>query len=124
MVLSIRNGSKLAANGDNTMRTIITLSGLALLLSGAALATPVDRSGSLKPAAAASDHMQNYYRHKRYYRHDQDRARNEGSGPSRLQDRDRDGVGTARPEVRKPAVRPEPAVFRGPVVRERPQIVI
>jgi hypothetical protein len=105
------------------MRTIITLSslGLTLALSGAALAAPANRSADR--TGYASEQLQNHYRHKRYYRHDQDRARGEGSGMSRLQDgRGRDGVGTARPQVRKPALRPEPAVLRGPVGRERPQI--
>jgi hypothetical protein len=109
------------------MRPIITIStlGLALAVSGAALAAPADLSRFLKPAAAAKDQLQNYYRHKRYYRHDQDQARSEGSGPNRLQERrNRDGVGTARPDVRKPPVSPEPAVFREPVVRERIQLVI
>jgi hypothetical protein len=107
------------------MRTTITLSsiGLTLALSGAALATSVNRSAFLERTGYANEQLQNHYRHKRYYRHDQDRARGESSGTSRLQEgRGRDGVGTARPQVRKPALRPEPAVLRGPVVRERPQI--
>jgi hypothetical protein len=107
------------------MRTIITLSsvGLILALSGATLATPVGRSAILEHTGTAHEQMQNHYRHKRYYRHHQDRAPGEGSGTSRLQDgRSRDGVGTARPQMRKPALRPEPAVFREPVARERPQV--
>jgi hypothetical protein len=115
---------KVAATGDTTMRTIITLSslGLTLALSGATLATPVGRSAFLERAGTAHEQMQNHYRHKRYYRHHQDRAPGEGSGTSRLQDgRSRDGVETA-PQARKPALRPEPAVFREPVGRERPQI--
>jgi hypothetical protein len=116
---------KFAATGDKTMRTIITLSslGLTLALSGAALANPVGRSAFLERTGSAHEQMQNHYRHKRYYRHHQDRDRGEDSGASRLQDgRSRDGVGRARPEVREPAVQPEPAVLRGPVARERPQI--
>jgi hypothetical protein len=107
------------------MRTIITLSslGLTLALSGATLATPVARSAFLERTGTVHEQMQNHYRHKRYYRHHQDRAPGEGSGTNRLQDgRSRDGVGTARPHVRKPALRPEPAVFREPVGRQRPQI--
>jgi hypothetical protein len=103
------------------MRAIITLSslGLALALSGAALATPASRSAVLEPAGLAKEQLQNHYRHKRYYRHEQDRARGEG----RLQDRrHRDGVGAARPALRQPPIRPEPAVFRKPVVLGRPQI--
>jgi hypothetical protein len=114
------------------MRTITTLSslGLTLALGGAVLANPVDRYAQpldryafLERTANANDQLQNYYRHKRYYRHDQRRERGEGSGTSRSQHhRDRDGVGTARPEVRKPVLRHEPAVLRGPGVRVRFQV--
>jgi hypothetical protein len=102
------------------MSTIITLSSLALTLalSGAALATPANRSAFPERTGFANEQMQNYYRHKRYYQHDQDRARGEG----RVEDRrDGAGVGTARPALPSLAIRPEPAaVLRAPVVRERP----
>jgi hypothetical protein len=100
------------------MSTIITLSslGLTLALSGAALATPANRSAFLERTGFANEQMQNYYTHKRYYRHEQDRARGEG----RLQDRRQPhGVGAARPALPTPAIRPAPAVLREPVVRER-----
>jgi hypothetical protein len=101
------------------MSTIITLSslGLTLALSGAALATPANRSAFRERTGFASEQMQNYYWHKRYYRHEQDRAR----GEHRLQDRRYPpGVGAARPALPRPAIQPEPAVLREPVVRERP----
>jgi hypothetical protein len=105
------------------MSTIITLSslGLTLALSGAALATPANRSVFLDErtgfAKEQKEQLQNYYRHKRYYRHEQDRARGDGL----LQDRrSLDGVGAARPALPTPAIRPEPTVLREPVVRERP----
>jgi hypothetical protein len=104
------------------MRTIVTLSalGLTLALSAAAIANPVERSALLERTGYATDQLQKHYRHKRYYRHDQNRARGQGH----LQDRrDRTGAGTARPEVRKTTLRPEPAVWREPVVRERPQVL-
>jgi hypothetical protein len=119
---SIRNGPKLAANGDNKMRTIIALSslGLTLALSGAAHATPVNRSAFLERAGSASESVQSYYRHKRYYRQDEERTRDQRANTHRQAPQ---GNGTARPGVRKPAVTPEPAVFREPVARQRPQIV-
>jgi hypothetical protein len=84
------------------MRTIITLSflglTLALGLGSAALAAPGGRDSAIE----------NHYLHKRYYSHDQDRARGAGSGTTRLPKKD--GVGTASPDVRKPMVQPEPVV--------------
>lgn len=92
------------------MRTLITLSSLgltlALGLSSAALAVPGDRYAYLESRKSALN--QNYYLHKRYYRHDQDGARGEGSGTTRLPDRQ--GVGLASPDVHKPVVLPEPMV--------------
>jgi hypothetical protein len=104
------------------MRTIITLSclGLTLALSGAALATPASRSAQIERLGSSAEQMQNYYRHKKYYGHGQDRTRGERS---HLDRRNPDGTGTSRPEVRKPALTTEPAVFREPVAREHPQIV-
>src|SRR5919108_4574781 len=114
--------SKLRANGDKTMRTIITLSSLALTLAlglgNAAHARPGDRS-----RGSAIEQNQNHYLHKRFYRNDQNRARGESSATTRYPDRRApDDLGAARPEVRKPFARPEPAVWHGPVVRERAQI--
>jgi hypothetical protein len=40
--------------------------------------------------------------HKKYYRHDQNRARGEGFGMTRVPSQD--GIGTASPDVRKPVV--------------------
>jgi hypothetical protein len=83
------------------MRTMITLSTLgltlALGLSSAALAAP---SALSRDSAAAQQQTQ--YLHKKYYRHDQNRARGEGSGTARVPSRD--GIGTASPDVRKPVV--------------------
>jgi hypothetical protein len=83
------------------MRTIITLSSLgltlALGLSSAALAAP----GALSRDSAAAQH-QTQYLHKKYYRHDQSRARGEGFGMTRVPSQD--GIGTASPDVRKPVV--------------------
>ena len=76
------------------MRTMITLSvlGLTLALSGAAGASPLDRS--------TGEQLQTYRFHKRIYGHDQKRS----VGTDRLQDRgDRPAVGTASTVVRKPA---------------------
>jgi hypothetical protein len=111
------------------MRTTITLAslGLTLALGGAVVANPVDRYAQpldryafLERTTHANEQIQNYFRHKKYYKHDQRRGRGEGSGTSRSQDqRNRDGVGTAPPEVRKPVLRQEPAVLRGPGVRVR-----
>jgi hypothetical protein len=115
---------KFVANGDKTMRTIITLSalGLTLALGGATFANPAERSALLERSGHVNDQLQNHYRHKRYYRHDQDRHRGPDSGANRLQGR-RDGLGTTPPQARKPALKPEPAVWRAPAVRERPQIL-
>jgi hypothetical protein len=103
------------------MRTILTLSsiGLTLALSGAVQATSANRTAFLERTASTNEQIQNYYRHKRYYRQDENRARDERSMTNR---RNRDGAGTAQPGVRKPVLTPEPAVFRAPIVRERPQI--
>ena len=115
------------------MRTFITLSslGLAVALSGAALANPVDRSALLEHTGYANQHMQIHYWHKRYphdrygrpdrlhdrlYGHRQTHSR--GTGPS-----ERPSVGTGRPEMRQPAVRPEAPVWRERIVRQRPQIL-
>jgi hypothetical protein len=97
------------------MRKIIPLStlGLTLALSGAALATPVDplekpldRHAFLERRGYAKEPFLDYYRHKRYYRHDQDRARDQASGKIRLpRRRDPDGGGTIRPEPPEPVVR-------------------
>src|SRR5918992_6362715 len=113
---------KLAAHGDKTMRTIITLSalGLTLALGGATFANPAERSALLERTGQANEQLQNHYRHKRYYRHDQDRLRGLDSGANR-QGR-RDGRGTTAPQARKPELKTEPAVWRQPVVRTRPQI--
>jgi hypothetical protein len=108
------------------MRAIITLSalGLTLALGSVTLANPVERSALLERTGYANEPLQNHYRHKRYYRHDQDRSRGGDSGTNRLQGRrDRDGLGTAPPQARKPVLKHEPAVWREPVVRERPQIL-
>ena len=86
---------KLAANGDNTMRTIITLSalGLTLALGGAAIANPLDRS-----AGYAIERMQAYRIHKRIYGHGQERL----VRTDRLQDRrDRPAL-TGSTAVHKP----------------------
>jgi hypothetical protein len=104
------------------MQTIITLStlGLALALSGAAFANPVNGSALLERTGYANERMQIYRMHKRIYKHDQKPS----GGTGRLQDRrDRPALGTVPPEVRKPAVRPESAVWREPVARQRPQIL-
>jgi hypothetical protein len=103
------------AAGDATMRRIIPLSslGLTLALSGAALATPVDpwerpvdRHAFLERRGYANEPLLDYYRHKRYYRHDQDRARDKASGKIRLpRRRDPDGGGPLRPEAPEPGVR-------------------
>jgi hypothetical protein len=97
------------------MRTTITLSslGLTLALSGAALATPVgplekpvDRHAFLERRGSAKEPLLDYYRHKRYYRDQQDRARDQGSGKIRLpRRRDPNGPGTVRPEAPEPVVR-------------------
>jgi hypothetical protein len=98
-------------NGEKTMRTILTISSLGLTLAlglgTAALAAPGDRY-ALQSRDSAIEQNRNHYLHKKYYRHDQDRARGEGSGTTRLPDRD--GVGTANPDVRKPVIGPEPVV--------------
>jgi hypothetical protein len=100
------------------MRKIITLSslGLTLALSGAALATPadplekpVDRHAFLERRGYANQPLLDYYRYKRYYRHDLDRARDQASGKIRLpRRRDPDGGGTVRPEAPEPVVRGRP----------------
>jgi hypothetical protein len=108
------------------MCTMITLSslGLTLALSGVTPANPIERSALLERTSYANEQLQNHYRHKRYYRHGQDRPRGVDSGTNRLQGRrDRDGLGAAPPQVRKPMLTPEPAVWREPVARERPQIL-
>jgi hypothetical protein len=97
------------------MRMIITLPfiGLTLALSGAALATPVsriekpvDRHALLERKGYANEPLLDYYRHKRYYRHDQDRARDQTSGKIRLpRRRDPEGPATVRPDVPEPVVR-------------------
>jgi hypothetical protein len=91
------------------MRTIITLSSLGLTLAlglgSAALAAPGERYALLERRDTA---IGTHYLHKRFYRHDQDRARGEGSGTTRLPDRD--SIGTASPDVRKPVVQTEPVV--------------
>jgi hypothetical protein len=104
--------------GDKPMRKIITLSslGLTLALSGAALATPVDplekpvdRHAFLERRGNAKEPLLDYYRHKRYYRHDQDRARDKASGKIRLpRRRDPDGAAPVAPEVPEPVVRVRP----------------
>jgi hypothetical protein len=93
------------------MRTIITLSslGLTLALSGAGLATPANRS----VLGLSKEQLQNYYIHKRYYRHEQDRACGEGL----LQDRG--GVGAAATPLAR-AVSAWAAPGGEPVVRECP----
>jgi hypothetical protein len=103
------------------MRTIITLSclGLTLALSGSVPVTPASRAAQIERTSPSNEQMQNHYRHKRYYGHGQDRPRGEPSGRDR---RNRNGTGTAKPEMPKPALTPEPAVFREPVARPRPQI--
>jgi hypothetical protein len=76
------------------MRTMITLSalGLTLALSGAAGASPLDRS-------AGNEQLQTSRLHKRIYGHDQKRS----VGTDRLQGRgDRPAVGTTSTVVRKP----------------------
>jgi hypothetical protein len=115
---------------EKTMSKIITLSflGLTLALGGAALISPVN--GYAEPASRSAflertgtgDQLQNHYRHKRLYQHDQRRNR-ENSGASRLPDRgENKGLGTARPELRKPVLPVDPAVLRGPAARQRPQV--
>jgi hypothetical protein len=106
------------------MRTMITLSSLgltlALGLASAAHARPGDRYAHFDGRGSGFEQNQNYYLHKRYYRHDQNRARSDGSGSTRLPDsRGGDGVGEARPEVREPMIRPEPAVWHELLARER-----
>jgi hypothetical protein len=101
------------------MRTIITLSALGLTLAlglgSAALAAPGNRSALLQSRDSAIEQNRNHYLHKRYYGHDQDRARDERSGTTRLPAPDDigtvspDGIGTASPDVRKPVTPREPA---------------
>jgi hypothetical protein len=112
------------------MSKIITLSslGLTLALGGAALISPIN--GNAEPASryaflertGTSEQLQNHYRHKRLYQHDQRRNR-ENSGASRHPDRSENkGLGRARPELRKPVLPVDPAVLRGPVARQRLQL--
>ena len=100
------------------MRTILTLFslGVMLALGGAALAKPADRHAKrvdrhavhLDRKGNAAEQNRNYYRHKRYYRHDEGR-REKGSGTIRLpRRRDHDGFGKERPNVRQPPVRARP----------------
>ena len=116
------------------MRTTITLSslGLALALSGAALATPVDRSAVLDHTGYANQQMLVHHHksyphdrsdrpdrlHDRLYRHKQTSPRDTGRLPDPS---DGPAIGTGRPEVRQPAVRPEPPVWREPIVGQRSQ---
>jgi hypothetical protein len=97
------------------MRTIITLSslGLSFAVSGGPVATPVDRlekpvdrHALLDRRGYAKQPFLDYYRHKRYYRHDEDRARDQDSGQiQRPRRRDPDGAGTTRPETPEPVRR-------------------
>lgn len=100
------------------MRMIITLSavGLTLACGEAALSKPVDHLANpayrpvfLDRKGHGNEQLRDYYRHKRYYRHDQSRPRDQSSGTIRLpRRRDRDDVGTVRPEEREPMVRARP----------------
>ena len=111
------------------MSKIITLSslGLTLALGGAALISPVSGYADSTAYAfvertATGDQLQNHYRHKRLYQHDQRRDR-DNSGASRLPDRrENKDIGRARPELRKPVLPVDPAVLRGPVAHQRLQI--
>jgi hypothetical protein len=97
------------------MRMIITLSslGFSFAVGGGSVATPIDRLE--KPAdrhalldrrSYAKEPLLDYYRHKRYYRHDPHRARGQDSGQIQLPPRrDPDGLGTTRPETPEPVVR-------------------
>jgi hypothetical protein len=117
------------------MRTILTQSslGLALALSGAAIARPVDTSAFLEHTSFANEQMPIHYRHKRCYPDDRcyradrlhDRLYRHKQPHSQGTDRpqtpnDSPTVGTGRPEAGK-SVRPEPPVWREPTVRERLQ---
>src|SRR5919108_2915115 len=127
---------KLTATGDMTMRTTITLPslGLALALSGAALANPVDRPDVLAQTVYADEKMQIHYWHKRYPHDRLDRAgrlhdrlyrdnQTHPRGTGRLQDpSDGPAIGTGRPEVGKPALRPVPPLWREPKIGQRAQI--
>ena len=94
---------------------IITLSslGLASALSDGAvgdaprpLEKPVDRHAFLERRGYANEPLLDYCGHKRYYRHDLDRARGKNSGQIRLpRRRDPNGVGTRRPAAPEPLVR-------------------
>jgi hypothetical protein len=94
------------------MRTIITLASLGLVLGLGSAA--IAESGERYASRAVEN--QNYYLHKRFYRQNEDRARPDHSGTTRLPAPDGagtvspDGIGTASPDARKPVVLPEPVV--------------
>ena len=87
--------------------------GFASAIFGEIVGTPLnpfektlDRHAILERKGSATAPLLDYYRYKRYYRHDQNRAPGKESGqiqsPRR---RDPDGVGTSRPETPEPVVR-------------------
>ena len=87
------------------MRMIITLTslGLTLALGLGDTARAAPGGIALLEGRDAAAQTQNYYLHKKYYRHNADRARGDRSGTTR--NPNQDAVGTANPDVRKPVVR-------------------